>query len=109
MNRRVRRRAGATAAALKHSDGPWMKAAGGADALVTQFAPVRSELALAHQGLMAGAGRLTALAELAAVRESWERRIQAARGSAAAWRPSCGTSHGPRAPRTRPYGRPSPR
>ncbi len=65
---------------LRHCDGPWMKAAGGADALVTQLAPVRSELALAHQGLMAGAGRLTALAELAAVRESWERRIQAARG-----------------------------
>ncbi|MFJ8917858.1 hypothetical protein ACIREK_00165 [Streptomyces sp. NPDC102415] len=62
---------------LKHSDGPWLRAAGGADELVTQLAPVRGELGLAHQGLMAGAGRLTALA---AVRESWERRIQAAQG-----------------------------
>ncbi|WP_420709354.1 MULTISPECIES: hypothetical protein [unclassified Streptomyces] len=65
---------------LKHSDGPWLRAAGGADELVTQLGPVRGELGLAHQGLMAGAGRLTALAELAAVRESWERRIQAAQG-----------------------------
>ncbi|MFB4422998.1 hypothetical protein C5F59_018090 [Streptomyces sp. QL37] len=65
---------------LKHSDGPWLRAAGGAAELATHLAPVRGELALAHQGLMAGAGRLTALAELAAVRESWERRIQAAQG-----------------------------
>ncbi|MFE9728095.1 hypothetical protein ACFYQ5_32155 [Streptomyces sp. NPDC005794] len=65
---------------LKHSDGPWLRAAGGAEALVTHLGPVRAELSLAHQGLMAGAGRLTALAELAAVRESWERRIHAAQG-----------------------------
>ncbi|MFJ8754062.1 hypothetical protein ACIREO_32770 [Streptomyces sp. NPDC102441] len=65
---------------LRHSDGPWLRAAGGADELATHLAPVRGELGLAHQGLMAGAGRLTALAELAAVRESWERRIQAAQG-----------------------------
>jgi len=63
---------------LKHDDGPWLRAAGGADELVTHLGPVRGELGVAHQGLMAGAGRLTALAELAAVRESWERRIQAA-------------------------------
>ncbi|MFB8029960.1 hypothetical protein ACFQ6U_20985 [Streptomyces sp. NPDC056465] len=63
---------------LKHSDGPWLRAAGGAEELVAHLGPVRSELALAHAGLMAGAGRLTALAELAAVRESWERRIKAA-------------------------------
>ncbi|MFE4691586.1 hypothetical protein ACFRH6_16185 [Streptomyces sp. NPDC056749] len=65
---------------LKHSDGPWLRAAGGADELKTHLAPVQQELNLAHQGLMSGAGRLTALAELAAVRESWERRIQAAQG-----------------------------
>ncbi|MFE4451848.1 hypothetical protein [Streptomyces sp. NPDC056796] len=47
---------------------------------MTHLGPVRAELDLAHQGLMTGAGRLTALAELAAVRESWERRIQAAQG-----------------------------
>ncbi|MFH9618865.1 hypothetical protein ACH4MM_34885 [Streptomyces pratensis] len=65
---------------LKHSDGPWLRAAGGAEELVAHLAPVRHELVLAHQGLLAGAGRLTALAELAAVRESWERRIRAAQG-----------------------------
>lgn len=65
---------------LKHSDGPWLLAAGGAAELAAQLAPVRGELGLAHQGLMEGAGRLTALAELAAVRESWERRFQAAQG-----------------------------
>ncbi|WP_203181624.1 hypothetical protein [Streptomyces pratensis] len=65
---------------LKHSDGPWLRAAGGAEELVAHLAPVRHELVLAHQGLLAGAGRLTALAELAAVRESWLRRIQTAQG-----------------------------
>ncbi|MGW1818883.1 hypothetical protein ACWCQM_35645 [Streptomyces sp. NPDC002125] len=65
---------------LKHSDGPWLRAAGGADELVAHLGPVRGELAAAHEGLAAGAGRLAALAELAAVRESWERRIQAAQG-----------------------------
>ncbi|MEU9061077.1 hypothetical protein AB0D13_20055 [Streptomyces sp. NPDC048430] len=65
---------------LNHSDGPWLRAAGGAAELATHLAPVRGDLGLAHQGLMAGAGRLTALAELAAVRESWERRFQAAQG-----------------------------
>ncbi|MFJ9057087.1 MULTISPECIES: hypothetical protein [unclassified Streptomyces] len=72
--------AGGRGPRLKHSDGPWLRAAGGAEELVAHLGPVRGELALAHAGLMAGAGRLTALAELAAVRESWERRIQAAQG-----------------------------
>ncbi|MEU0135037.1 hypothetical protein ABZ172_13585 [Streptomyces sp. NPDC006296] len=63
---------------LRHSDGPWLRAARGADELVTHLRPVQQELGAAHQGLMEGAGRLTALAELAAVRESWERRIRAA-------------------------------
>ncbi len=64
---------------LLHSDGPWLRAAGGADQLVTHLGPVKSELAAAHQGLIAGAGALSALAELSTVRDSWERRIEAAR------------------------------
>ncbi|MFF9685639.1 hypothetical protein [Streptomyces sp. NPDC014623] len=71
---------GACGQRLKHSVGPWLRAAGGAEGLVAHLGPVRHELATAHEGLLAGAGRLTALAELAAVRESWERRIQAAQG-----------------------------
>ncbi|MDQ0794944.1 hypothetical protein [Streptomyces sp. B1I3] len=65
---------------LRHSDGPWLRAAGSAEGLGTQLGPVRAELAAAHEGLIAGAGALKALAELDAVRESWQRRIEAARG-----------------------------
>ncbi|MFB6709523.1 hypothetical protein ACFCW6_33045 [Streptomyces sp. NPDC056333] len=65
---------------LKHSDGPWLRAAGGADALHTLLGPVRSELETAHAGVVAGAAGLEALTELGAVRESWQRRIEAARG-----------------------------
>ncbi|MFD3652232.1 hypothetical protein [Streptomyces sp. NPDC058620] len=69
--------------ALKHSDGPWTRAAGGAEAMGTHLAPVKSELAAAHEGLLVGAGDLTALAELGTVRESWERRIATAQGECA--------------------------
>lgn len=41
--------------------------------------PVRSELAAAHEGLMAGTAGLSALAELGSVRASWERRFETAR------------------------------
>ncbi|MBT2378711.1 hypothetical protein J7E90_15475 [Streptomyces sp. ISL-111] len=64
---------------LKHSDGPWMRAAGGAEGLVALLGPVKAELGRAHQGLAAGAGELSALAELGTVRASWERRIETAR------------------------------
>ncbi|WP_411084555.1 hypothetical protein [Streptomyces sp. cmx-18-6] len=64
---------------LKHSDAPWKRAAGQAEGLVTHFGPVKGELGRAHQGLVAGAGALSALAELSAVRTSWERRIETAR------------------------------
>ncbi|MEV7848338.1 hypothetical protein [Streptomyces cyaneofuscatus] len=64
---------------LQHSDGPWMRAADGAEGLVAHFGPVKAELGRAHQGLTAGAGELSALAELGTVRASWERRIETAR------------------------------
>ncbi|MFJ7326351.1 hypothetical protein ACIQVN_08855 [Streptomyces cyaneofuscatus] len=70
---------GADGGDLKHSDGPWMRAAGGAEGLVAHLGPVKAELGRAHQGLTAGAGELTALAELGTVRASWERRIETAR------------------------------
>ncbi|WP_435881958.1 hypothetical protein [Streptomyces microflavus] len=63
---------------LKHSDGPWLRAAGGAEGLVAHLGPVKADLGRAHQGLTAGAGELSALAELGAVRASWERRIEGA-------------------------------
>lgn len=71
---------GAGRQVLKHSGGPWLRAAGGAEALRTHLGPVPSELAAAHEGLVAGAGELSALAELGTVRASWERRIAAAQG-----------------------------
>ncbi|MER6774871.1 hypothetical protein ACFVG1_30590 [Streptomyces bacillaris] len=46
---------------------------------MAHLGPVRAELGRAHAGLMAGAGELSALAELGAVRASWERRIETAR------------------------------
>ncbi|POG44375.1 hypothetical protein BV881_26595 [Streptomyces sp. ZL-24] len=64
---------------LEHSDGPWLRAAGSTEGLVAHLGPVRAELGRAHAGLMAGAGELSALAELGAVRASWERRIETAR------------------------------
>ncbi|MFJ9324314.1 hypothetical protein [Streptomyces globisporus] len=64
---------------LRHSRGPWLRAAGGADQLDTLLGPVKGELEVAHQGVTAGAGALSALAELGAVRASWERRIEDAR------------------------------
>ncbi|MXG24123.1 hypothetical protein [Streptomyces sp. YIM 132580] len=64
---------------LKHSDGPWLRAAGGAEGLVVHLGPVKAELGRAHQDLAAGAGELSALAELGTVRASWERRIETAR------------------------------
>ncbi|MFJ7194777.1 MULTISPECIES: hypothetical protein [unclassified Streptomyces] len=65
---------------LKHSDGAWLRAAGGAEGMCTHLGPVKSELETAHEGLLAGTGGLTAPAELGAVRESWTRRFEAARG-----------------------------
>lgn len=69
-------------ARLQHSDGPWFRAAGGAEALHTHLAPARAELEKSHEGLLAGesAGHFAVLRELAAVRESWVRRVGTAQG-----------------------------
>ncbi|MFH8474483.1 hypothetical protein [Streptomyces sp. NPDC018000] len=69
---------------LKHSSGVWTRAAGGAEGMVTHLGPVKSELEAAHEGLRAGTVGLTALAELESVRNSWERRFEAARRECAA-------------------------
>lgn len=64
---------------LRHSRGPWLRAADGADQLGAHLGPVRAELSAAHRGLVAGGQALSSLAELGAVRASWERRIEQAR------------------------------
>ncbi|MFF2600215.1 hypothetical protein ACFVVB_14150 [Streptomyces californicus] len=65
---------------LQHHRRPWLRAAEGADQLVTLLGPVRADLDAAHRGVIAGGGALSALAELGVVRASWERRIDQARG-----------------------------
>lgn len=65
---------------LEHHRRPWLRAAEGADHLVTLLGPVRADLDAAHRGVVAGGGALSALAELGVVRASWERRIDQARG-----------------------------
>ncbi|MFJ3587751.1 hypothetical protein ACIQUY_18435 [Streptomyces sp. NPDC090231] len=47
--------------------------------MVAHLGPVKSELAAAHEGLLAGTAGLSALAELGSVRESWERRFESVR------------------------------
>ncbi|MEV0748371.1 hypothetical protein AB0I75_24705 [Streptomyces sp. NPDC050273] len=64
---------------LRHSGGAWLRAAGGAEGMGAHLGPVRTELATAHEGLLAGTVGLSALAELGAVRDSWERRFETAR------------------------------
>lgn len=67
-------------ARLRHGDGPWTRAAGDADALHTHLGTARSELEKSHEGLLTSerAGNFAVLAELAAVRESWVRRVSTA-------------------------------
>ncbi|MFJ1750856.1 hypothetical protein ACIOJD_32150 [Streptomyces sp. NPDC088116] len=65
---------------LKHSGGPWTRAAGAAEALRTHMGQVRTEFAAAHEGLAAGTEGLGVAAVLRTVRTSWERRIEAAMG-----------------------------
>ncbi|MFF3753851.1 hypothetical protein ACFYYH_25855 [Streptomyces sp. NPDC002018] len=65
---------------LRHSGGPWTRAAGAAEALRTHMGLVRGELADAHEGLAAGTAGLGAAAVLRTVRMSWERRIEIAMG-----------------------------
>ncbi|MFD6531292.1 hypothetical protein [Streptomyces sp. NPDC060184] len=74
--------AGSGRGRLVHADAPWIRAAGGAEALYTHLGPVRSDLEKAHEGLSASeaAGDFAVLGELAAVRESWLRRVSTAQG-----------------------------
>ncbi|WP_208298646.1 hypothetical protein [Streptomyces liangshanensis] len=68
------------AADVRHSAGPWSRAAGAAEALRTHLGQVRPELASAHAGLAGGTEGLAVAEVLRTVRTSWERRIDAAAG-----------------------------
>lgn len=72
---------------LRHSDGPWTRAAGGAEVMRTQLARLGAEFETAHEGVAGSGEGLSAVAVLGSVRTSWERRIEAARDE-------CGTLAG---------------
>jgi hypothetical protein len=76
--RRLVEMAGPGGGDLAHGGGPWTRAAGAADALRTDLGRVRSELAVAHEGVGAGTAALGMAGVLRAVRESWEQRIRTA-------------------------------
>ncbi|MFI6083918.1 hypothetical protein ACIBBB_23565 [Streptomyces sp. NPDC051217] len=73
---------------LRHSDGPWTRAAGGAEVMRTQMAYLKAEFETAHEGVAGGGEGLSVVGVLATVRTSWERRIEAARDE-------CGSLAGP--------------
>ncbi|MFD3487670.1 hypothetical protein [Streptomyces sp. NPDC058665] len=73
---------------LSHSDGPWTRAAGGAEVMRTQLACLKAEFETAHEGVAGGGEGLSVVGVLATVRTSWERRIEAARDE-------CGSLAGP--------------
>ncbi len=64
---------------LAHSGGPWTKASVAAGELRVTTAEGLGKMAAAHEGIAAGTAGLGATAALAAVRESWERRVSAVR------------------------------
>ncbi|GGK19302.1 hypothetical protein GCM10011583_58940 [Streptomyces camponoticapitis] len=78
----------ATGERLRHSDGPWTRAAGGAEVMRTQMAYLKAEFETAHEGVAGGGEGLGVVGALATVRTSWERRIEAARDE-------CGSLAGP--------------
>ncbi|MGW1009085.1 hypothetical protein ACWD4X_03420 [Streptomyces termitum] len=64
---------------LGHSAGPWTGASRTAGALRTSTEAGRAALGPGHEGVETGAAGLAALAELTAVRRSWEARLGAVR------------------------------
>ncbi|WP_327235844.1 hypothetical protein OG349_19675 [Streptomyces sp. NBC_01317] len=65
---------------VRHSAGPWTRAAGAAEALRAHLGQVRPEFAAAHAGLAGGTEGLAVADVLRTVRTSWERRIDTAMG-----------------------------
>ncbi|MFJ9829125.1 hypothetical protein ACIRSU_32835 [Streptomyces sp. NPDC101160] len=68
---------GAADGDLRHSAGPWTKAAGVAESLSTSMATARSRLTSAHQGVAAGTVGLASVGTLKTVLTSWEERLAA--------------------------------
>ncbi|MFJ7997247.1 hypothetical protein ACIQ7D_08865 [Streptomyces sp. NPDC096310] len=61
---------------LRHSDGPWTRAAGVAEELRTSITAAKSRLTSAHEGSATGTEGLTAMGTLKSVLISWEERLK---------------------------------
>ncbi|MGW3154946.1 amino acid ABC transporter permease [Streptomyces sp. NPDC001089] len=70
---------GGGAGILKHSHGPWTRAAGTADDLQTSTGRSKTELSSAHAGVGDGSVGLASMGVLKSVLASWERRLGAVR------------------------------
>lgn len=64
---------------LKHSHGPWTRAADAADDLRTSTNNSKTDLSSAHEGVGSGAEGLASLGALKSVLASWEKRLGAVR------------------------------
>jgi hypothetical protein len=64
---------------LRHSHGPWSRAAGAADDLRISTDATRKNLQSSHTGVLSGAAGLASLAALKTVLTSWETRLDAVR------------------------------
>ncbi|MFE3824200.1 hypothetical protein [Streptomyces sp. NPDC059092] len=62
---------------LRHSDGPWTKAARVAEELHTSITTAKSRLTAAHGSAAAGTEGLASMATLSSVLTSWEERLKA--------------------------------
>ncbi|GAA5068783.1 amino acid ABC transporter permease [Streptomyces similanensis] len=72
---------------IRHTHGPWTRAAAVADDLDTSTAKSKADLALSHGGVAGSLGGLASLTALKAVLASWEKRLGAVRDECGALEP----------------------
>ncbi|MFC9425307.1 hypothetical protein [Streptomyces sp. NPDC056987] len=72
---------------LRHSDGPWTKAAGVAEELRIRVTSAKSRLTSAHEGAAAGTEGLASTGTLNSVLTSWEERLKAVQDECASLAP----------------------
>ncbi|MFE4547985.1 amino acid ABC transporter permease [Streptomyces sp. NPDC056785] len=72
---------------LRHSSGPWNRAASTADALRISARSTTASLRSSHTGVSAGPGGLAGLGVLKTVLGSWEKRLEAVRDECDALEP----------------------
>lgn len=70
---------GGSSGTLRHSNGPWSRAAGTADDLRISTQSTKNGLQSSHTGVSNGAAGLASLGALKTVLSSWEKRLEAVR------------------------------